>query len=151
MENCVSKKLNIYLKFEIYDKKEDFINQDFDKDLSDIFNDNDDDLDIDLSYYYEVPTEYNYDYKATINNFMCSANINIPDLPEYEDLFIGKKLVRALLSFNIVQDDDNFISKPMEIDDDDEDDADYIYYKKKKKKKEKRNIKKMNQRRRSLL
>lgn len=141
MENCVSKKLNIYLKFEVYDKKEDFMNQDFDKDLSDILNDKDDE-DIDLSYYYEVPTEYNYDYKATINNFMCSANINIPDLPEYEDLFIGKKLVRALLSFSIVEDDENFISKPMEIDEDDDDDIDYIYHKKKKKKKWKKKYKK---------
>lgn len=139
MKNCASKKLKIYLKFEVYDKKEDFMNQDFDKDLSDIFNDNDDE-DINLSYYYEVPSEHNYDYKATIYNFMCSANINIPDLPEYEDLFIGKKVVRALLSFNIVQDDENFISKPMEVDDDDEDD--YYDYKKKRKKKGKKKYRK---------
>ena len=129
MENCISKKLKVYLKFQVYERKEEF------NDMEISLNDTEID---EFSIAYESPNRYNYDYKAKINNFMCSANINIPDLPEYEELFLGKKVIRVLLGFYIYQ-DENLISTPM--DDDEEEDYDfdyndeYDYLKKKRKKK----------------
>lgn len=130
MENCVSKKLKVYLKFQVYERKEEF------NDMEISLNDTEID---DFAIAYESPNRYNYDYKAKINNFMCSANINIPDLPEYQEIFLGKMVIRALLGFYIYQ-DENLISAPMD-DDDEEEDYDFDYYdeydylKKKRKKK----------------
>ena len=115
MENCISKKLKVYLKFQVYERKEEF------NDMEISLNDTEID---EFSIAYESPNIYNYDYKAKINNFMCSANINIPDLPEYEELFLGKKVIRVLLGFYIYQ-DENLISTPM--DDDEEEDYDFDY------------------------
>ena len=126
MEKCVSKKLKIYLKFELYEKKEDFNDKEIYL--------NETELDMDpISFAFETPNKYNYDYKAKINNFMCSANINIPDLPSYEEIFMGKKLIRALISFYIYP-DENMISTPMEEDYEDDDEY-YEFLKNKKKKK----------------
>ena len=134
MENCLSKQLKIYLKFQVYEKKEEF------NDIEISLNDTEID---EFSLNYESPNRYNYDYKAKIKNMMCTANINIPDVPEYEELFLGKKVIRALIGFYIYQDDD-IISTPMEDDEDEDDYYDEInYYKKKKKKKYKKKSKKI--------
>ena len=126
MEKCVSKKLKIYLKFELYEKKEDF------NDIHVTLNETELDSDP-LSFAFETPNKYNYDYKTKINNFMCSANINIPELPNYEEIFIGKKLIRALIGFYLY-DDENIISAPMEEDyDEDEEYYEFLKHKKKKK------------------
>ena len=118
MENCVSKKLKIYLKFEIFEKKQDF------NDMEVYLNETDMDMDP-LSYAYSSPNKYNYDYKTKIKNFMCSANINVPDFPEYEEVISGTKIVRALLGFYIYP-DDNLVYTPMEEEEDFDDlDLDY--------------------------
>ena len=127
MEKCVSKKLKIYLKFELFEHKEDFNDMEI--------NINETEIDMDpLSLAYETPNRYNYDYKTKIKNFMCSANINIPDLPLYEEIFMGKKLIRALIGFYITE-DENIISSPMEEEFFEDEDEDYEFLRKKKKKK----------------
>ena len=129
MENCVSKKLKIYLKFEIFEKKQDF------NDMEVYLNDTDIDMDP-LSYAYSSPNKYNFDYKTKIKNFMCSANINIPDLPQYDEIFSEARIVRALLGFYIFE-DDKLIYTPMEeedIDSLDEDEQNYLKHFRKNKK-----------------
>ena len=127
MEDCVSKKVKIYIKFEIFENKEEF--DDIEIKL------NETELDENpLSFAYEIPNKYNYDFKAKINNFMCSANINIPDLPLYEEIFMGHKLIRVLISFNIYQ-DENIFSTPMDDDYYYDEYEEQIYRKNKKKKK----------------
>lgn len=106
MEKCISKKLKIYLKFEVFEHKEEF------NDIQ--VNLNETGLDMDpFSLAYETPNRYNFDYKIKIKNFLCSANINILDLPLYDELFIGKYFIIPLIDFYIYE-DENIISTPME-------------------------------------